>query len=516
MTKFKTILFPSGVKSWCILVFSLLFNGAQTKQHIHIKQLEQKMKIAKPCRRSLIELPIALLFLMQFASADCLWTVNGTVKVETQESELSGAFGSIIPLKNIEVKVSGSTAANIFDSWGTVRTDALGKFTLAKQKSCEDRKLKVEVQFVDDRLKIIEDPGAAPTTGAKWLTIIQDKEKIRKPGTVQIVPTIFASGKPLDLSNQNARSHADIWVMANALLDQVNGYGSDFVFKHLMTIEYPNNDEFISDAQEASFANPLTGDVNIFKSKDGTQDELSVAILYHEMMHVWAYQHTSGELDMATNLLITGDTHCHNSKEHVSFHEGFAEFAMEKLKEEIYPKSVTGKTLPFNRDALNEGLACRSGVDAIRSLEALEEHEFGWMSLLRMLTTRNLHEYTYAGEATSTNRMSSSVFISKASMQFLGTCETPTNRNLKGILDVFLPHPHEGFNDFLSKGEMLVSAFMDRASRINGFVDQRVPLTNLLDPSKTSEPQQELCATTSIPRTGAIPNTKVPPPKIPK
>lgn len=41
--------------------------------------------------------------------------------------------------------------------------------------------------------------------------------------------------------------------------------------------------------------------------------------------------------------------------------------------------------LPFNRDALTRGLACEGNVDQITSLDKMEEHDFGWMSALRLL-----------------------------------------------------------------------------------------------------------------------------------
>src|SRR5436853_39901 len=67
------------------------------------------------------------------ARADCPWTVSGTVKVHSQESELITKYGADIPLKGIKVKISGATIG-WFDEWGTVTTDANGKFTLRISK----------------------------------------------------------------------------------------------------------------------------------------------------------------------------------------------------------------------------------------------------------------------------------------------------------------------------------------------------------------------------------------------
>lgn len=427
---------------------------------------------------------------------NCDWTVSGTVKVETQEEELTTKFGTQIPLKGISVKVSGATIG-FFDSWGTVSTDSDGKFTITKEKSCEDRKLKIEVQFENDNVKIIKDPGLVPTTGAKWYTIIEDSDRRRKAGAIQIVPTVFAAGKNHDLSDFDARHHADIWVIANTLRDHVASFGSAFKFTKRTTIEYPNNDQLNGDGQEGSFTNPATGDVHIFVSNDGTVDHLNVGTLFHEMMHAWAFQHVSGEIGTFANLVTSFTTHCVNKDESVSFHEGFAEFASEKLKEEIFPLSFPTKTLPFNRDALNEGLSCEGKVNKITNLLEIEQHEFGWMSFLRMLTTDSLAGFTYKGEASSTNRTDSSVFISLEPKKIVsGTCSNPTNKSLKNILDVFLPHSDKGFPKNISNGDMNVTAFMNRAAKILNFEDQKNGLTNILDPSKTTEPSDEICSIT--------------------
>jgi hypothetical protein len=289
-------------------------------------------------RQTLLSLAYGFLIFLAAATAakaDCTWKVSGTVKVQSQEQELIDKFGAQIPLKGIQVKVSGATIG-WFDSWGTVTTDANGKFTLTKQKSCEDRKLKIEVKFQNDNLEIRHEHATTDLlTNVKWYTIVEDSERRREAGTIQIVPTVFDAGKNHDLNDSEARSHADIWVMANALRDHLASYGSSFKFTKQSVIKYPHNG-IASDNVESSYCNPITQVVYIYKSNDGTEDHLNVQTVYHEMMHSWAFQHTSGELDLATNLIFTGSTHCANEKEHISFNEAFAEFAMERLYEEIY------------------------------------------------------------------------------------------------------------------------------------------------------------------------------------
>ena len=434
------------------------------------------------------------LFWEREARADCTWTVAGTVKVQTQEPLLSGKFGSQIPLKGIKVKISGATVGSIFDSWGEGTTDANGKFSLSKQKSCEDRKLKIEVQFKNNSVEVRDAKYIGLIPNVPWYTIVFDSEKRRKPGMNQILPTVFAAGKPNDLNDTVARHHADIWVIANTLRDHLASYGAQFKYMKQSTIKYPNDEVLAPDSQEASFTHPVSHVVNVFRSSDGAHDHMSpgsgVTTLFHEMMHAWAFERVHGELDLAFNLITSFDTHCSNNEQHVSWHEAFAEFGMERLQEEIFGST---HTLPFNRDALKEGLSCGGSIDRITSMALLEKHEFGWLSLFRMLTTEDLGQFTYAGEATSTDRSSSSVFISRAPKLVIG-CSNPTNHTLKDILNVFLSHSAKGLSNNLTKREMKsIDTYMHRAAKILGFEDHEAALKNLLDPLKTTEPKDEIC-----------------------
>ncbi len=53
-------------------------------------------------------------------------------------------------------------------------------------------------------------------------------------------------------------------------------------------------------------------------------------------MHAWAFQHSKGELGLAWQLLVHGTTHDgRQAKMWVAFHEGFAEWASNRLYTEI-------------------------------------------------------------------------------------------------------------------------------------------------------------------------------------
>jgi hypothetical protein len=435
------------------------------------------------------------LFAATETKADCSWTVAGTLKVQTQQPTLSAKFGPQIALKGVKAKVSGATVGDIFESWGEVTTDSSGKFSITKQKSCGDRKLKIEVRFESNDVEIRDDKLAGVLPNVPWYTIVHDSEKRRKPGLTQILPTVFASSKLHDLDNSIARHHADIWVIANLMREQLATYGPQFKFINKTKIKYPNNEAIAPDGSEASFVHPTTRVVNIFRSNDLTNDHLAkdggVNVLFHEMTHAWAFERVHGELDLAINLLTSLSTHCSNNEQHVSFHESFADFTRDQLKVEIFGAS---HRVPFNRDALKEGLSCEGTVDRMTSIAIMEKRELGWMSLFRMLTTPNLKQFKYSGEATSSNEFHSSVFITSGPVIARSNCTDPTNRKLKDILNVFLANPSKGVSSNLDKSEMKsFDAYMRRAAKILGFEAQRNALMNLLDPSKSSEPGEELC-----------------------
>ncbi len=84
-------------------------------------------------------------------------------------------------------------------------------------------------------------------------------------------------------------------------------------------------------------------------------------------------------------------------------------------------------------------------------------------------------------------------------------CSNPSNFTLKDLLNVFLQHSSKGFSSNLTKSEMNTDDFMHRAAKILGFEDKETALKHLLDPTKTSEPRDELCGgLKAVPKSGGI------------
>src|SRR5690606_28315330 len=116
------------------------------------------------------------------------------------------------------------------------------------------------------------------------------------------------------------------------------------------------------------------------------KDHFNAPSVAHELMHLWAYQHSKGEMGLAWQLLLHGSTHDgRQNRTWVAFHEAFAEWAGNLLYSEIYDRPATiygdvdahtGTTLdnravPFSRRFLRER--------GIRWLADLDHFEYGWI-----------------------------------------------------------------------------------------------------------------------------------------
>lgn len=439
---------------------------------------------------------------------DCTWTVKGTLKVTHLLEELKDKYIASY-LKGVKVKVSAKEKVigvwGTWNSWDTVETNANGEFSVSKEKNCDERRFKVEFKFDNDELHVI-DYG----WDTEWYTLKEESSGEHKAGTTHFGDMTIPSS--LGDETNLARKQADIWVLYNKVFDQLASYGSSYKFTKKVEVKYPSNP---LGKDNGSYADPITQNVHIIK-EDGN-DDFRTDIMIHELMHIWAYQHVSGALGLATNLISTWDTHCTEQQSSIVFHEAFAEFAMQKLANEMFAGHDlfdAHETLALNKDALQEGLNCwayqtkilgiRNGfdpdgkdgsdvVDPFTSIEDMEDHEFGWMSLFYTLTTPNLEDYSYTStEATSKDLSHTSTRIAKKTM--LNQCASVTGYALKDILKVFLANSSAGYDKNLKGAEMNFTDFMTRAAKILNFTDKKQAYLDLLNPAKTTDTQDVLCA----------------------
>ncbi len=459
------------------------------------------------------------------------WTVSGNIMLQHSDSTISKAFPSTVPLKGVSVKVSAREKLlgvwGPFNSWDTVTTDSNGAFKVTKEKDKSDRQFKIEVLFKDDSLKIYpENDGLISKIGetitdrggwvidkledaiqqlleqtsriafdVKWFKVVdEDKnDKDHKQGNVNFGNLVFGGSNNAELNDFFAKRHAIVWFVIKQVLDVFKSFDTNckFLDNKTIALKYPHDNKLIGDGIEAPYSDPFN--YVIFVIKNSTDDWFTVDTILHELMHIWAYQHCSGEKSMAWQLLIHGSTHEGlQKKSFVAFHEGFAEWSSNRLTQIIFKtdSNIYGDTvdtgLPFSRTYL-KGKKIKNESD-------IDKSEYGWISLFNILMTPDLHLYDFNSTTDNAVKLSS-VSIPKGHV-----CSSPALK-FENILSVFCEHEAKGYKKVLDKNEMNLDDFLNRAKSILSLTSGQIAaVKNLLDPSKTNNAVDKICLDPTPPK----------------
>lgn len=407
----------------------------------------------------------------------CSYTVRGELAVDHQLQELEDAYGTS-PLANVLVKVSGKEKVlgvwGWYASWGEVRTDSSGEFELTVSKSCNAHRFKVEVKFQDSELEVRHEHSTSSLTQAKWYLIHELANGEWKGGTKDVGTKTFAAGGAQELGDDEPRAHADIWVLYKDAIDYIDGLGSSTDFNGLVAVKYPHNSLLVADDIESSYANPLTNDIYI------QEDHFNADTLLHELMHVWAYQHSTGEDGMAVELLQNGGTHGLVDESFVAFHEGFAEYAKDELLAGIYGLDPV---LPFSREEHFD--------DGLVTLSLLERHDDGWLSIFRTLTLPKIWDYDFLEGNSSPG---SKYVVEDTSLLSQSTCESP-EADLHDVLLSFESSSSAGHASVIDDSEMNVADYLDRFEDIvSGFGEtDEDRYKSYIDPADDTQPHDDYC-----------------------
>lgn len=260
------------------------------------------------------------------------WTVKGQIMFSPQFSETREQYGDTVALPGVRVQVSAkeSKLDPTWNEWADVHVDQQGQFSFTKQKDKTPRYFRVRVMFKDGGLKLYEPSdglmaklGEALTQftpvhdlkedaleimlnqttrltyNVKWFNVLKDNDKSRRrgPGTVDFGNLVFKAGGQRDLSNRNARRHADIWWLTKKMTALLNSINCGFEKKRPAAFIHPFNSPLIGDGVESSYANMATGTVHLIENS--RTDHFNASSVAHELMHLWAYQVSTGELGMA-------------------------------------------------------------------------------------------------------------------------------------------------------------------------------------------------------------------------
>lgn len=462
------------------------------------------------------------------------WKVEGRISLKSNDSTIANVFPGMLPLAGVQVKVSAREKIlgvwGPFNSWDTVTTNSDGYFEVKKEKDKSDRQFKIEVLFKDNTLKIYpENDGLWNTItegftdmfgqitdkvedaveqlleqtsriayDVKWFKILdEDKDdKKHSHGTIDFGYFIFGGSSKQDLGDSIAVKHATAWFVYKKVFSVFNGFGKTLHFddKKPVALKYPHDNPIIGDNTEAAYSDPYNYIIFIIRNKKS--DWFNVDTIVHELMHIWAYQHCEKEKAMAWQLAIHGSTHSGlQKKSFVAFHEGFAEWASNRLTRLIFGKDsdiyggTTDTGVPFSRRFL-KGKNVKNESD-------IDKSEYAWISLFNILMTPDLHLHNFNSSTDYAAAMSSS----SVTVPSRHVCSSPA-LTFDEILSVFIEHESDGYKKVLTKNEMNLDDFLERAKDISDKVtqDHVEAIKILLDPSKTDSAVSVICLPPKGPR----------------
>lgn len=314
-------------------------------------------------------------------AADCTYDFGGHVEVEHQDFMRTLLGRTHSRLAGVEVRLQGRIKGGTWNAWDTVRTDSQGNFRIVKTKDCKKRELQISVKFDSDQLSIFHANSTDQVAGSRSLRYVVWKKNIdhKNPVIETGITLRFRQGGQGGLGEAEPRGHAEIWVLYRRVIAHMATYGSQFAFNKHVKVKHPHNKQNIE-----SYANPINNVIYLVRKNAADDAGRDVHTMIHELMHIWAYQHSKKEDKMATYLLghMQQGTHHLVKKSFVAFHEGFAEFAKDMVLRDAF-----GQASP--------PLVSRSGTSAANFGE-VELRDTGWRALFLLLERLNLKQIDFS------------------------------------------------------------------------------------------------------------------------
>ena len=182
------------------------------------------------------------------------------------------------------------------------------------------------------------------TFDVDWITVHEDRKNEDKEdnGVVDFGNLIFESPGDEELGGTIQRRHADLWALSKKLINKLADFGPSlgFIEKKPIAIKYPHKSPLIGDRIEQAYADPLNNVV--FLIQNSQRDSFDLETAMHELLHLWTYQHCSGENKLAWQLIVHGSTHDgKQAKTWTAFHEAWAEFAKTELHRQMFGAGAT-------------------------------------------------------------------------------------------------------------------------------------------------------------------------------
>ncbi|MGC2237179.1 MAG: carboxypeptidase-like regulatory domain-containing protein [Pyrinomonadaceae bacterium] len=407
------------------------------------------------------------------------WTITGRITVN--ENAISGIMTNRA-VAGAEVEISASNLG-VFASWGKVRTDAAGNFSLKIEKDKSKRKFKVKVRFEDNDLAI--NSGAMADMAnflSPAITIFEHDHEVEGP-TINIGTKTFESGANGELGTLDNRRRAITWFAVKTLINTLRNRDSYFAFKSKIRVIYPANN-----VSGACYANGVTRSAYIHSTDKS--DQWSVETVFHEVMHLWNYDHNHGTANWLAAVFCPPDMDTHGQSErlNIAFHEGFAEFAANELLWQIFgneDKSAERKIrkqLPYNRYALVHELK-------LDTVDEVEQSDKGVFRALCLLVMSQIYDYQFGNKDTA---LSTAPFPKQIHTDGLACPHPMSFATIFDVLKVFQANPAKGYSNEWEVGgrDYGVRRFIERAGDILDNLDNTTKnlMLGLIDPNSREEP----------------------------
>jgi hypothetical protein len=407
--------------------------------------------------------------------AQQMWTISGKLRVET--ADINGVLTNH-PVANAEVEVEASNFG-IYASWGTVRTDSSGNFSLRNEKDRSKRKFRIKVRLADDELEV--------NTGAlagfenflsPKIVVFEHANEVEGP-TINIGDRTFKTGASGQLGIRTNVRQATTWYLIKTIINKLQAVDSYFDLEKVKII-YPAN-VLVS---KTPYANGITRCAYIHA--DNNIDWWSAETVAHEFFHLWNYQHNTGTANWLGAVACPPDLSTHGEQERrpISFHEGFAKYAAQSVLYELWggdAGSNRSRPLQYTRYALVHSLH-------LDSVDEVERSDEGVYRALALLTTPSLYQLRFGDKDTSldTNPFPQSVRHPNYE------CPAPPALDVWDVLKVFQANSAAGWPTEWQVGnnEYGVRRFFERAADVLSGLDDPTKdlLLSLIDPDNTEEP----------------------------
>jgi hypothetical protein len=416
------------------------------------------------------------------------WVISG--KLIVKESDITGVLTNR-PLANAEVEVEASNFG-VYASWGTVRTDSEGAFTLRNEKDKSKRKFKVKVRFADDELEV--NTGALAGLEdffSPKIVVFEHTQEVEGP-TINIGTRTFTTGASGELGIRTNIRQATAWYMCKKIINTLQATDPYFDFKGKIRIIYPANVV----GSETPYANGITRCAYIHSTS--TNDRWwGAETVAHELLHLWNYDHNTGTANWLGAVACPPDLNTHGQAEQrpVAFHEGFAKYAAQALLHELWggeANSNRERPVPYARYALVHTLH----LDTIDEVERSDE---GVYRALAVLTARALYKKKFGDKNT---RLDTNPFTQPIEHDDY-TCPEAPGLTVWDVLKVFQANSAAGWPTEWQVGnnEYGIRRFFERAADVLSALDEPTKdlMLSLIDPNNTEEPLSRCRRTLSSP-----------------